>query len=110
MRFRPIFESKIPRILRVEAIVLWPFMLFAGAKDDYKYKHRLLRHELQHAYQIVEHGVIKFYVTYLWEYFRNYMQYRDGFIAYREISYELDARDHEYLPMDEDELDFYELL
>ena len=76
----------IAKKLRVEAIVLYPFILFAGSPSD-----SLLTHELIHIKQIELHGVLAFYTQYFLEYIQgryNKMSHQE---AYLNISFEKQA-------------------
>lgn len=77
---------------KVEGIVLWPFVFFASKVPA----PRVENHERIHMAQIRRDGVIKFYATYLKEYFRGR---KDGLThdqAYRKISYESEAYAHDH--------------
>ena len=52
----------IPKLLRVNGIVLYPYVLFAKEPSE-----RLMAHEMIHVEQIQRYGVVMFYLRYLWE-------------------------------------------
>ena len=56
------------------------------------YLTRLLAHELVHVKQVNRHGLIPFLVRYLAEYFRLLVRERSFHTAYRNISFEVEAR------------------
>jgi hypothetical protein len=58
-----VIESKFitNKLLRVGGIVLWPFIFVDNKNNIY-----LMNHELIHAEQIKDCGVLKFYILYLW--------------------------------------------
>ena len=53
---------------------------------------RLIKHEQTHIKQYYENYVILFYVKYLLQYIENYIIYRDSYIAYSMIDFEIEAR------------------
>lgn len=57
--------------------------------------YRVRRHEWQHILQIRRDGCVHFYLKYLSEYIRLRMKGAGHFMAYLNISYEMDARAHE---------------
>lgn len=78
----------IPKLLKINGITL-PFGVFINCPDEYfEY---LLAHELIHCRQIESVGMFKFYIKYLWEYFYNLCKYKNHKIAYRNISFEIEA-------------------
>lgn len=84
-------NSIIPKILKVDAIVLHPFIFFA----DKKPKQTLINHELIHVEQIKRDGFLKFYFGYLREYSLHRLQKMNHDQAYRSISYEKEAYEEE---------------
>jgi hypothetical protein len=52
----------------------------------------LLRHELQHVRQINKRGLLRFYILYVVEYLKNVRAGMTSYEAYRNISFERDAR------------------
>ena len=53
---------------------------------------RVVLHESKHIEQIKRLGVLKFYLSYLFEYVKNLLKYRSHKLAYRNISFEIEAR------------------
>lgn len=89
MKVRHVTNSFLAELLGVQAITLYPFILYAGDK-----KHiftSTISHELIHIDQIQRDGVFKFYLSYLWQFFSNLLKFRNWDRAYREISYEKEA-------------------
>ncbi len=76
----------IAKKLGVEAIVLYPFILFADSPSD-----SLLTHELIHIKQIELHGALAFYTQYLCEYLQGRYQKMSHQEAYLNISFEKQA-------------------
>lgn len=76
----------IAQKLKVEAIVLYPFILFANSPTP-----SILAHEMIHIKQIEFHGVLAFYTLYLWEYFQGRLQKMSHQQAYLNISFEKQA-------------------
>lgn len=74
------------------AITLYPFVLVG---ERTRLSRRLVVHERIHLRQQVETFVIPFYILYLLEYFMGILQYRNGYKAYRNISFEREAYTHD---------------
>lgn len=85
-------NSRFAKMLKVEGIVLYPFIFFAPKNPDAY----LLNHESIHWHQIERVGVITFYFTYL----KEYVFYRkQGLLhdpAYRAISFEKEAYENDH--------------
>ncbi len=83
--------------LWVDGITLWPFVLVRLPNPPAF----LINHERIHLRQQLELGLILFYLWYLFEYLYRHFQYRDHYLAYRNISFEREAfandRDLSYL-------------
>lgn len=67
-------------------ITLYPFILVVPEA-----KNELLAHEWIHIRQVERLGWIKFYWSYLVEYWKNRAKYADKNLAYRLISFEVEA-------------------
>lgn len=72
----------------------WTFGRWIFIKPNLAPDHetRLLRHERVHVEQYREHGIVGFLARYLSEYFVNLIKYRSHNEAYRQISFEIEAR------------------
>lgn len=88
MKIRWRYNSRIATRLKVNAIVLYPFVFVKHPTASPE----LTAHELEHVEQIRREGVVKFYVKYLYFYYKNLWKYRNGFKAYWNIPYEIEAR------------------
>lgn len=87
MKVRHIKNSWVPKLLKVDAIVLYPFVLYA-----YQYPSaRLIRHEMIHVKQIRKLGVFGFYFRYFLEYSKYRIKGYDHYNAYMNISFEKEA-------------------
>ncbi len=76
-----------PRLLKVGAITLYPYVLFSR---DVTF--RMLMHEWVHVRQVRRLGWLRFYASYVWEFLRRYVG--GGFKydkAYRAVSFEAEA-------------------
>lgn len=82
-----IMNCKILKPLKINAIVLYPFVLYCDPKPDPK----IISHEQVHLDQIKRDGVLKFYSKYLWEYLKGRKKGLSHYEAYRKISYEEEA-------------------
>lgn len=88
MKIRWRYNSKFAELLKVNAIVMYPFVFVTKASAS----QALIAHELEHVAQIRREGLVKFYMKYLWFYFRNLRIYKNSFKAYYNIPYEIEAR------------------
>lgn len=88
MRIRWRYNSRLAAFLKVNAIVLYPFVFVKHATSSPK----LTNHELEHVSQMRREGVIRFYAKYLWYYFKGLLRYRNSYLAYYNIPYEAEAR------------------
>lgn len=74
-------------------ISLWPFIILKN--ESYKKDTFLLNHEKIHLKQQVELFIIFFYLWYGVEYLARIFQYKNRFLAYRNISFEREAYQNE---------------
>ncbi len=88
MKIRWRYNSRIAARLKVNAIVLYPFILVKHPTAS----PQLTAHELEHVLQMRREGVLKFYAKYLWFYFKGLLRYRNSYLAYYNIPYEVEAR------------------
>jgi hypothetical protein len=92
----------LPESLRCEAVVLYPFVLFEGAKDEVP--KTTVRHEMVHVRQTREMGWLKFAILYHWFFFRDLIRYKDAYEAYRRNPYEEEAyRKQKWITLTEEE-------
>jgi hypothetical protein len=84
-------NSLFARLIRVNGIVLYPFIFLAPKKPP----RWLINHELIHVQQIRKHGFLGFYRRYLVEYFENRRTGLDHHSAYRGIIFEREAFDQQ---------------
>lgn len=91
MKIRVVRNSLLAKILKVEGIVLYPFIFFYSANPSVK----IINHELIHILQIKRDGFFKFYFTYLKEYLQLRMKGLNHHDAYLAISYEAEAYSHQ---------------
>lgn len=82
-------NSKVAKALKVDGIVIYPFVLFSSPNPD----QILIKHELVHVEQIKNLGILRFYSTYFKEYIRNRLKGQTHHQAYISISYEIEAYD-----------------
>jgi hypothetical protein len=87
LKIRLIRNSLLAKILKVDGIVLYPFIFFSEVRPSVK----TINHELIHIQQVRRDGFIRFYFNYL----KEYSQFRLKGIPHREaylsISYEVEA-------------------
>ena len=67
----------------------------------------ILRHELEHFYQVERIGWIRFYSSYFFEFVRNFIKYRNWEVAYLTISYEAAARQSERQRLTKEEIGYF---
>lgn len=84
-------NSYLAKILRVNGIVLYPFVFLAPKNPD----PYLINHESIHWDQIKRVGVLNFYYTYLKEYVSSRKQGMNHDQAYRAISFEKEAYEND---------------
>lgn len=82
-----IYNCRFLKPLNINAIVLYPFILYY----DKKPLEEIMRHESVHIDQIKKNGVVKFYSRYLTEYCQGRWQGLNHYQAYRNISFEREA-------------------
>lgn len=80
------------RWLKINGMVLWPFVLYADQEPDPVVRN----HERIHVEQLAATGVIRFYWSYLKEYFRGRLQGLSHHESYLHISYEREAYEHQH--------------
>lgn len=91
MKIRVVRNSTLAKILRVEGIVLFPFIFFSSNVPSVK----IINHELIHILQIKREGFFKFYFNYFKEYSQLRMKGLNHQNAYLAISYEAEAYSHQ---------------
>ncbi len=82
-------NCKFLKFFKINAIVLYPFVLYCDSQPDTL----IVMHESIHLKQIKRDGVIRFYTRYLVEYFKGRQSGMTHYQAYRNISYEKEAYD-----------------
>ncbi len=89
MRIRFRYGSWLAWVLGVGAITLYPwvFVLYSKAQTP-RY---LVEHEFVHVRQVRALGWLRFYASYLWEYFGHLLRLRSRDAAYMAVSFEKEA-------------------
>ena len=82
-----IFKHVIPK--RFIGLTVWPFVFLkeASLKEDAV----LVNHEAIHLKQQLELLIIPFFIWYGIEFLVRLIQYKDGYLAYKNISFEREA-------------------
>ncbi|MEZ4871258.1 MAG: hypothetical protein R2827_03225 [Bdellovibrionales bacterium] len=93
MKIRVRFYHWYPKLIGVGAITLYPYILVST--ERFQTPDCLLRHELEHVYQVRKLGWFKFYFLYLKDYIVGLFKYRNHNLAYLNISFEIEARKSE---------------
>jgi len=78
-------------------LCVWPF-LFVSPAEPRPLPPEVLNHERIHARQQLEMGWVFFFVWYGLEFLVRWVQYRDRLKAYRVLSHEKEAYQHEGVP------------
>lgn len=91
MKIKLVKNSKFARIIKVDGIVVFPFIFFAEARPGVK----IINHELIHILQVRREGFIRFYFNYLKEYAQFRLKGFNHAESYLSISYEIEAYEHQ---------------
>ena len=98
MKIRRVYNSCIPKLLKVSAITLYPFILFTrsvdGIKKCRKDPEQLFKHEYIHIEQVRRMGWFKFYFCYLVE---------NRKTGYKQNKYEIEAYSRQTESFNEEE-------
>jgi len=78
---------------RFVGITLWPFIIMKRA--DLKNDIVFINHERIHLRQQLEMLILPFFAWYILEYFIKVVYYKDGYVAYCNISFEREAYQNE---------------
>lgn len=112
MKVRIKYRHWIPRQLLVDAITLYPWILFSGSKSDGRVQAVAIRHEFIHVRQVIEKGWLLFYGTYilswLWNSIRKIFGGLKGKTAYDVIPYEVEAYARQDEPLSAEARRIYE--
>jgi hypothetical protein len=88
---------KVPYLFGYKAMAIYPFVLVVGEMNLIT-----MNHERIHFEQIKKDGFFAFYLSYLFQYFKNRILGMKHFDAYMNISYEIEAygneRNMDYMP------------
>jgi hypothetical protein len=79
-------NSFIARKLKVNGIVIYPFILYSGIPSD-----GIRYHEFVHIEQIKTFGVVRFYSIYAYEYICSLLKRTNSHEAYMGVSFEKEA-------------------
>lgn len=90
------FWTRICSFGKAQAIVIFPFIFLAH--PQLRQNTALIQHENIHWKQILELGILFFYIWYVLEFIVRYFQWRNWDQAYRAISFEKEAYTHEKTP------------
>ena len=88
-----IFISKYIVPKGFTGITLYPFIFLK--KKELKQNEVLINHEKIHLKQQIELGILFFYIFYGLEWVVKFIKYRNGFIAYLNLSFEREAYQNE---------------
>lgn len=92
------FLDRISILMKIGGITLYPFIVLRERYKLPRYKvknDRIVRHESTHIKQQVELLVVGFYVLYILEFLIKLLLYRNTFKAYKNLSFEKEAKMNE---------------
>ena len=89
MRVRFKYGHWLPRLLRVDGITLYPWVLFKGGKEAVP--GWMLDHEQVHVEQVKRDGLVRFLCVYVGDYVKGRWAGKSHHEAYRAIRYEVEA-------------------
>lgn len=89
-------NSRVAELLKVSGITLYPFIFIICSYEKACGGH-LMAHEWIHIKQVRKHGWLKFYISYLWYFFKARRKGLDQFQAYMAIPYEKEAYENQRL-------------
>lgn len=95
MKVKLKFNNFIAKIINVGAITLYPYILFSIDRATAE-KYKIIEHEMIHVRQVRKLGWLKFYVSYIYLYFKNLWKYHNGSMAYNHIEYEVEAYENQH--------------
>lgn len=87
MKIRHIYNSKLAKLINVEAIMLYPFIFY----EDKQPSQILKKHEMIHVMQLRKIGFFSFYLSYVLYYLAGLLLYKNSYYSYRNIPYEKEA-------------------
>ena len=74
-------------------LTFFPFVFMADKED--KLNEIFINHEKIHLRQQLELLIVPFFIWYLMEFFVRWFQFKDKYVAYKNISFEREAYDNE---------------
>lgn len=90
MQIRPRYEHWLPRLIKVGAITLYPFVLFAKSASE-AMATRVVHHECVHVRQVRTLGWFRFYASYGFQYVLGRLMGMDHNTTYFQIRFEAEA-------------------
>jgi hypothetical protein len=102
LKFYYIFDSSFARYLRVDGIVLYPFVFIATPKNQTN--KQVIKHELIHVHQVRREGPIKFYAKYIYYIFQHYYKHGNFDEAFLHNEYEDEAYQNQHRRLTKEEL------
>lgn len=95
MKVRARYDHWLPKLLKVGAITLYPFVLFACPRYPSGLAMSYAKHEVVHVRQVRALGWWFFYTTYVLQWARSILAGKDHNGAYMAITYEREAYEQE---------------
>jgi len=106
-RVKITYKHWYPKLFKIGGITLYPHIWLYDEKECTPLK--LIRHEMVHVSDIRRIGVFAFYLSYLFQMMWGLVKYRSFWEAYRNVSFEVEARKKEtthFTGQEADELGF----
>ena len=103
LKFYYVFNSSFTQFLKLDGIVLWPFVFISTPKDATEPS--TLKHELTHVAQVRREGPIRFYGKYLFHIYESYRQEGSLENAFISNEFEDEAYGNERNPLTDAEIE-----
>ncbi len=94
LKVRRKYNHWFPGLFGATAITLYPFILFACTEKEALDSHTL-QHEWVHIEQVRKLGWLRFYLSYVWNFVKEYAKERVYWTAYLANPYEKEAYEKE---------------
>ncbi len=104
MKVKLRWNSKLPKLLGVDAITLYPYIFFKDSPNELG-SSILVRHEMEHVRQVRKLGWFKFYSSYLVDIVIGLFKYGNYGEAYEANKYEVEAYGRQTTPLTKAEIE-----
>ncbi len=90
VKVKCIYNSRFAKLINVLGITLYPFIFMSFSREQ-SLKEHVVQHEFIHVRQIRKNGWLPFYLSYLYQYFRNRFKGLGADKSYGDIDWEKEA-------------------